>query len=371
MQRVRKRQAGKLLRRDIAEALHNNLRLCGRFFRKRVGKDQLLARLRAEVVLSCGYLVQPVGDAWRISDGAVAGDRPGRGRPDDHMAASKRAGRVVHRELHPDRVAFVVLILDLGFGQRGALDHRPHHRLGATVKLVGRREFQQFAGDARFRVIGHGGVGVVEIADDAEALELVALHLDPLFGIGAAFLAERHHGGRLRKVGLRLALGAIILFLDLPLDRQAVAIPTGHIVRVETTHLEGTDDDVLEDLVQRMADMDVAVGVGRAVMQHVFWTPGGGFAQALVEVHVLPALDQRRFLFRQAGAHREFRLRQIKGLGIVEGFSFVVHRSAICVARRRRASGVELACSGKSARVPHAKSPGGSDDLKPSGTPGQ
>jgi hypothetical protein len=28
------------------------------------------------------------------------------------------------------------------------------------------------------------------------------------------------------------------------------------------------DDDVLEDLVDRVADVDVAVGVGRAVVQH-------------------------------------------------------------------------------------------------------
>ena len=66
-----------------------------------------------------------------------------------------------------------------------------------------------------------------------------------------------------------------------------------------------------------MADMDVAVGVGRAVMQHVFRPAGGVLAQAPVEVHLLPALDQLRLLLGQAGAHRELRLRQIERLGIV------------------------------------------------------
>jgi hypothetical protein len=56
--------------------------------------------------------------------------------------------------------------------------------------------------------------------------------------------------------------------LDLVLDRQAVAVPARHIGRVETGQRLGADDDVLEDLVHRVADVDVAVGVGRAVVQH-------------------------------------------------------------------------------------------------------
>ena len=35
----------------------------------------------------------------------------------------------LHRKLHIDRRALDLLIFDLGLGQRGALDHRPHHRL--------------------------------------------------------------------------------------------------------------------------------------------------------------------------------------------------------------------------------------------------
>src|SRR5690606_17623172 len=64
--------------------------------------------------------------------------------------------------------------------------------------------------------------------------------------------------------------------------------------------------------------MDVAVGVGWAVVQHVERPAGGAFAQAVVELHLLPALDQQRLLVRQARAHRKLRLRQIEGLGIVD-----------------------------------------------------
>lgn len=112
------------------------------------------------------------------------------------------------------------MVFDFRFGQRGALDDRPHDRLRTAIELAAHGDLQQFAGDAALGVEVHRQVGIVEITDDAEALELVALDLDPLFGIGAAFLAEFDHRVRLLQVRLGLALSAVILFLDLPLDRQ-------------------------------------------------------------------------------------------------------------------------------------------------------
>ncbi len=56
-------------------------------------------------------------------------------------------------------------------------------------------------------------------------------------------------------------------YFDLVLDRQAVAVPARHVGRVEAGQRLRADDDVLEDLVDRVADVDVAVGVGRAVVQ--------------------------------------------------------------------------------------------------------
>ena len=55
----------------------------------------------------------------------------------------------------------------------------------------------------------------------------------------------------MRDCVLVLALGAILL-LDLPFDRQAVAVPARHVVRVVAEHLVRADDDVLQDLVQRV-----------------------------------------------------------------------------------------------------------------------
>ncbi|MCY1500633.1 hypothetical protein D9M68_346810 [compost metagenome] len=305
---------------EVANEVEGELGLgCG-FVRKALGEDQLLARLRTEVVLGGRHFVETIGITRREGDGAVARDGPGRGRPDYDKAAGKAVRTFGDRELHPDHVAFDIGIFDFGFGKRGALDDRPHDRLGAAVELAELGDLHQFASDARFRMEVHRRVGIVEVALDAEALELLGLDLDPAGGEVTALLAEFVD----RDLVLVLALLAVLLF-DLPLDRQTMAVPAGHIVGVEAAHLERAIDDVLEDLVQRMADVDVAVRIGRAVMQHKLVAAGGRCAQLLVEAHLLPAGHRFRLLLRQAGAHREFRLRQIKGRGVVDLFSGVGH----------------------------------------------
>ena len=121
----------------------------------------------------------------------------------------------------------------------------------------------QLAHDLRFRRIGHGGVGMLPITDAAQAHELFTLHADPVAGKIPAIAAQIGDGDLI----FRVAALAIAL-LDFPFDRQTVAVPAGDIGRVEPGHLPRTHHKVLQDLVQRGADMDVAIGIGRAVMQH-------------------------------------------------------------------------------------------------------
>src|SRR3954452_17840988 len=111
---------------------------------------------------------------------------------------------------------------------------------------------------------------MVPIADDAEPLELLALHVEPVPGISAAFLPERNHGRGIPEVRLRLTPGAVVLLLDLPFYRQPVAVPAGDVVGIEAEHLLALGHEILEDLVEGRADMDVAIGVRRAVMQDEF-----------------------------------------------------------------------------------------------------
>src|SRR4029453_17774174 len=120
----------------------------------------------------------------------------------------------------------------------------------------------------------------------------LTLPVDPMLGISAALgpeLLDRH----LVLVELLLA----ILLLDLPLDRQAVAVPAGHIGRVLAEQSLGADHHVFEDMVERMADVHVAIGVGRAVVEDELLAPGPALADLRIDVALLPfGLDERLLL---------------------------------------------------------------------------
>ena len=171
-------------------------------------------------------------------------------------------------------------------------------------------EFHDFARDLRLGGKIHGRVGMLPIAFYAEPLEFLALHLEPVLRVGAALLAERDHCFRIGEVRLRFVLSAVEFLLDLPLDRQPVAVPARHVIGIGAEHLLASRHHVLEDLVERVADVDVAVGVGRAVVEDEFGAPARGRPQPFVEVELLPAGEDLRLLARQPGAHGKVGLGQ-------------------------------------------------------------
>ncbi len=178
-----------------------------------------------------------------------------------------------------------VLIFDLGLGERGLFDRRPHHRLRTAVQLAALGELEQLADDRRLGIVLHREVRIGPVAHHAEPLELALLHLDPFFGIGAAFGAELVDGDVVLVQLLRA-----IRFLDLPLDRQAVTVPARDVGRVLAHQRLRSDDDVLQDLVHRMAHVDVAVRVRGAVVQDEPLAPEPLFAQPVVDAELCPAL---------------------------------------------------------------------------------
>ncbi len=206
------------------------------------------------------------------------------------------------------------MVFDLGVRQRRALDRRPHDGLRATIELVRHQELVKLGRHLGFGGKIHGGVAVLPFAQHAKALELVALRIDPLGRIFAAGLAE--FGGR--DLVLLAALGAE-LFLDFPFDRQAVAIPARNVVDVVAHQKLRADDEVLEDLVERVPDMDIAVGVGRTVVQNeqgrarLLPRPAHG----VIEISVFPLFQHFRLGLGQAGAHRKFGLGQEDGLAVI------------------------------------------------------
>lgn len=295
-------------------------RLVDRIMSRQVGVGRIEAgvEIGGKVELNANVI-----EVAAIGERLVDRYRPRRSGPDYCMrsAAKLRLGWPLRDlERYVDLGRHDVLIFDFGLGQRGLLDRGPHHRLGAAIELAALGELQEFAGDDRLALIVHREVGRIPVAHHPEPLELAALHGDPFLGISPAFGAEGD-GIDFVLVELLRAIG----FLDLPLDRQAVTVPAGHIGRVLAEQGLAAHDDVLEDLVHRMAHVNVAIRIRGAVVEQEGLAAGAGLAQLAVEPDLRPAFEDRRFLLGKAGLHGEIGLRQEDGFAIV---FFVAHGSA-------------------------------------------
>jgi hypothetical protein len=99
-------------------------------------------------------------------------------------------------------------------------------------------------------------------------------------------------------------------FLDhLEFDGQAVAVPARHEGRVKPGHGLRFHDQVLEDLVQRGAHVDVAIGEGRAVVQDEFRgaRPAGASGCARTGRRCFPFFQALGLALDEVGLHREVR----------------------------------------------------------------
>ena len=142
-----------------------------------------------------------------------------------------------------------------------------------------------------------------------------------MFGIGAAFGAEIQNGHRI----LIAALFAVFFF-NLPFNRQAVAIPAGDVIRIKPRHLRGAIDHILQNFIERMADMQIAIGIGRAIMEYECLPPFGLRAEPFPQLQALPARQRIGLTLRQIAAHGKAGLRQEDGAAIIAGlFGAVIH----------------------------------------------
>ncbi len=105
-----------------------------------------------------------------------------------------------------------------------------------------------------------------------------------------------------------------------------MAIPTGHIGRILAEQALRPHDDVLQNLVERMAHMQVAIGVRRAVVQDETLAPLARFAQRAVQILVLPAFQHCGLFLGEPCAHRKIGLRQEDAVFII---CFFAHAGAL------------------------------------------
>src|SRR3546814_12143464 len=78
-----------------------------------------------------------------------------------------------------------------------------------------------------------------------------------------------------------------------------------------------------------MAHVDVAIGIGRAVVEDEALAPGALLAQPVVQAHPRPAFQNGGFLLRKARLHRKVGLRQEHGVSVIGLFRRIGDRKRV------------------------------------------
>ena len=111
-------------------------------------------------------------------------------------------------------------------------------------------------------------------------------------------------------------------FFDSVFNRQTVAVPAGDVLRIKTGQLARLDDHVFQHFVQRVADVQFAVGIRRAVVQHKQRLAVARHTQLFVQTLLGPAFGPGRFALGQVAAHGEGRVRQVQRGAVIGGIRF-------------------------------------------------
>ena len=217
--------------------------------------------------------------------------------------------------MHEDRGILPILVLELGIRERGLVRDRPMHGLEIPEHEALIHEVGEDRQGGLFVLGIHGQVGVVVVGEREQPFHLLGLELLELRGVLRALPADSHAPliGRQGRDLLDLAT------LDEPghhpvLDRQSVTIPTRRVRTALAHHETTTYDEVLENLVQQMADVDIPVRIGRAIMEDKAGRFHALAQELVVEVALLPPFPARGLVLREIRAHRKPGPREIQRL---------------------------------------------------------
>ena len=136
---------------------------------------------------------------------------------------------------------------------------------------------------------------MLPIGADAEAFEFFSLNIDKLKGEFLAFVAEGQHIFLLA-VETQSFDGALF-------NGETVGVPAGDVGALIPGHGAVFEDDVFQDFIQSVTQMDIAVGVGRAVVENKGFFAFSVFQRFVVDVFFFPLFDDARFLFGEVAAH--------------------------------------------------------------------
>ena len=149
---------------------------------------------------------------------------------------------------------------------------------------------------------------MLPIAQNAQTLKLAALTVQRF---------QRKFAADLPQLDRADVAGNACFFAGFQLDWQTVGIPARHIRSLVSAHILLADDEILEHLVERGAQMDIAVCIRRAVVQHKQRLALIVFNHLVVQIFFLPFLQPCWFTLRQRASHVELGDRQVQGFVVV------------------------------------------------------
>ena len=122
-------------------------------------------------------------------------------------------------------------------------------------------------------------------------------------------------GGKGAALGLHVVTAqfAAVQFFNGVFNGQAMAVPSGNVLRVKACQLLGLDNHVFEHFVERVTNVQFAIGVRGAVVQHKQGRTFAGDAQFFVQTLVAPGFGPGGLTLGQVATHRK------RGVGHVQG----------------------------------------------------
>src|SRR6266404_1714421 len=288
---------------------------------------------------------QRVAEGGVVSHREIGWQRPGSRGPDYDVGS----GPIDDRKLYINALTDVVAILDFSFRQGRAAGYAPINRLLAAIDKallddVGKEP--QFVG---FVFLVEGQIRFFPFPKNPQAFKLLALNIDVFARIGVALFSN---SGRIevrrRGAGSVRAVFAHLLG-DFELDRETVAIPAWNIRSTEAAQRFVFDDYILENLIQRVADVDITVSERRAVVQNELFGASALGLDAFIKPGHFPLVQPFWLPGDQIGLHREIGSREIQCVLIIHSvLKEAQTTSVITQCQSRHGSGSMLYCvSGK------------------------
>ena len=249
--------------------VHANIR--SHFRQQLLGHNQLMA----------GHLHHGINIFRMNTNRQIGRNCPGSGCPNHKTNIGvQQPFAVSHRKFHINSRAFHIGIFNLGLGQSCFTISAPVNRLFTFINVTLFYHLAKSANLLGFKFLLQGNIGVFPIRTHTQTLKLLFLRFHKT---ACKFLTL------LTKSRLVLTMLVNAQLLDSALfNRQSVRIPTRHIRRVKTGHALIFYDNILKHLVQNMPGMNVAISIGRPVMQYKFRLAGVLSLNQLIDVFLLP-----------------------------------------------------------------------------------